>query len=61
VENILFLNGNFPYAKLKINELVSAERKFINKPVLIDIYEHPDFQILQDSYHYRQMLGAHRK
>jgi hypothetical protein len=58
---ILYLTGVFPYADLKINKLTSKERKFIKNPLLIDTYEHPEFLVLSDSHHFRQMIGAYKE
>lgn len=60
VIRILYINGQFPYAKLYITKLYSTERVFINKSTHIYTYEHPEFQQLQDGNHYRRMLGAYR-
>ncbi|MEC1011718.1 hypothetical protein P9B39_15875 [Bacillus altitudinis] len=58
VVDVLYLNGKFPYADLKINKMTSNELIFINDTILMDTYEHPEFQKIEDSHHYRQMLGA---
>lgn len=58
--DIAYLKGEFPYADLKINKLISNERKFLNKKILLETYEHPEFKTLQDSHHIRQMLGAYK-
>ncbi|OLP64727.1 hypothetical protein BACPU_23170 [Bacillus pumilus] len=58
VINVLYLDGKFPYADLKINKMTSNELTFIKDKILIDTYEHPEFQKLEDSHHHRQMLGA---
>lgn len=57
---VLYLTGIFPYADLIITSLTSKERIFIDKPLIIDTYEHPDFNVLQDSQHYRQLLGVYK-
>ncbi|KKK10306.1 MULTISPECIES: hypothetical protein [Bacillus] len=58
VVDVLYLDGKFPYADLKINKMTSNELIFINDTILMDTYEHPEFQKIEDSHHYRQMLGA---
>ncbi|MFF2287297.1 hypothetical protein [Peribacillus butanolivorans] len=61
IEKILYLKGDFPYADLKISTLISKERKFIENPILLQTYEHPEFLVLEDSHHARQMIGAYKE
>lgn len=59
-ETILYLTGDFPCADLVIDRLKSTERVFIGKDTLLKKYEHPEFQMLEDSHHLRQMLGVYK-
>ena len=58
--NIMYLDGDFPQADLKVYWLTSKEESFIKQPLLIDSYEHPEFWVLEDSHHGRQMLGVNK-
>ena len=57
---ILKLYGDFPYATLKINNLKSAEMTFMKGDIAIYEYEHPEFEGLADSHHYRRVLGVYK-
>lgn len=61
MNSLMYLKGEFPSADLKINSIYSSELKFIDDSFLLDTYEHPDFNRLQDSNHARKMLGMHSK
>lgn len=61
IEKVLYLTGNFSKADLIVNVLKSKERSFIRKAMKIDEYEHLDFKHIQDSQHYRQVIGANGK
>lgn len=58
--NVVSLEGAFPEADLKVISLTSKEDKYLNKEVIIESYLHPEFNQLQDSHHYRQMIGAYK-
>ncbi|OOE10826.1 hypothetical protein [Fictibacillus arsenicus] len=59
-KDFLSLLGDFPYATLKVEKLVSSERTFINKPTQIGYYEHPKFDDLADMDDYRRLIGAYK-
>lgn len=61
VIKVLYLIGKFTKADLIVNKLESKEGKYIDKSILIDTYEHPEFEKLTSSYHHRCLIGAHKE
>lgn len=61
VIKVLYLLGEFTKADLRVNTLRSNESIFIDSPILLDVYEHPDFYYLDGSHHYRSLLGSYKE
>ena len=58
---IIYLQGEFSSAKLKVDYLLSKERNFIDKEITLINYKHPMFDIISDSEDYRKLLGANKQ
>ncbi|QQP10406.1 hypothetical protein FJQ98_14030 [Lysinibacillus agricola] len=57
VLKVLYIQGEFPCADLKVKKLKSDEITFIKKEIKIDTYEHPEFSMIVDGPHERKLFG----
>ncbi|WP_010530922.1 hypothetical protein [Lentibacillus jeotgali] len=60
-EDILYINGKFPQAKLYINKLQSKEVRFIKSPVHIDTYKHYGFEKIHDTDDGLKLIGFYQE
>lgn len=60
VFKVLYLHGEFIQVDLVVTSLKSEEIEHINTHIIIDKYPQPMLGWLSDSYHHRQVIGAHK-